>query len=594
MLRSAQPNPNHFALAAGQFDILTTNQDLLIEAAAATLDLPSNVLHLHGRCDRPTTIITLISQYVAGLPEPLSRQFKQKLEERHVLVLGYSGRDRDIMPLIEHSSAKHIEWILHPGAPESPELRRLRSRLGDRITVCSEWACMSLMRLLTLRQRAMVLRGVKKLTMEPALHDQVQVSTQFASIGRLERNLGLAAVLRHASFYRDAERIYAALGGTEDNAPASLRLAIASSRLFQQHFDDAVSGFDRVLSTPGAGFHERADALLGKVEAFRNTSQGVAAVRSLRDLLRIAAKMPRGRKRARCFGRAASHAGGIARVDGNLAEAAVQYSSAVAWFRRSRDLDEQLENKCWRGDVLRMRGHYRRAHAMVSDVLEDSMLYVRHRVRAWAYLVSADIDCGRGQIVESARWLALAAQEFSSSENPQGLVWTDLVRATLLRTRGDLSEAEGALDDAERRSRDGAAPRHLAQARLHLERAEVARGKHQGDMIGHHLRQLTDLLHSSKHFSTRPEYLYLQAALVNAEFERDRGRDMANDLSSLGVKFERLGLKGLCSRAYVAAWLNGGGKYPVELLRSCRAHNRQHEVARLERAEDGFYPIIFA
>jgi len=595
VLRRAVPNYNHLALATADVQIITTNQDTLIEAAAERLGTTPDVLHLHGRCDRPATVVTLISQYMAGLPRTSVCRFQEKLRARNVLVLWYSGRDRDIMGVLEESSVAHVEWVLHPGSGESPELRRLQNQLGSRIAVRSGLSRAKLAELLTRRQQSAVLHALPRRapTARPVVpHD---VRRQFASIGRLARNLSLAAVLRHASLYEEAERVYTALGGTSPSSPAALLLAIASARAYQQHFDEAIAVFARVLAARGVPAHERGHALLGQVEVFRNTSQGVAAARKLEELAPIAAKVPATRERARLLGRAATQSAGIARVDGNLSASTARYSTAIDLFRRSRDLNEQLESACWRADVLRMRGHYQRAHAAISAVLQESMLYVRYRVRAWAYLVGAEIDCARGEMRESARWLELAAEHFLASQNPQALVWTDLLRAAQRRIQGRFGEAEVALDGAGRQLDASAIPRHFAQARFSLESAELARSEGDFELVVRHLRQLRDLLLRSKHFSSTPSYLHLHAALVEAECERDLGRGVAENLSRIGRRYEELGFEGCAARARVAAWLSRGERRrPRQLLRSARTHGRQHELAWLEGRAHGLYPIAFA
>ncbi len=57
---------------SGATEILTVDQDVLFEQAARILRRPDPeycVVDLHGRCDQPATIVTLISQYLAGLPK---------------------------------------------------------------------------------------------------------------------------------------------------------------------------------------------------------------------------------------------------------------------------------------------------------------------------------------------------------------------------------------------------------------------------------------------------------------------------------------------------------------------------------------------
>jgi tetratricopeptide (TPR) repeat protein len=593
ILRRAVPNYNHLALAIADVETVTTNQDVLIENAAIRLGVSSDVLHLHGRCDRPASVITLISQYVAGLPRATVRRLREKIRARHVLVLGYSGRDRDVMDVLEQSEVAYIQWVQHPGSTISPELQRLQNALGERMAVEPGFAHAKLADLLKHDQENEVRRALPSFTRRAAVPSEVR--RQFALVPSLPRNLGLAAILRHASLYREAERVYTALGRTSRRPPVGLLLALASARSHQQNFDEGLKMFSRVVAAPGASALERSLGFLGQVEILRNSSRGSAAVWKLEQLATVAAKVAVPRERSRIFGRAAAQTGGIARVDGKLSEAVAAYSTAIRFFSRSRDLNEQLESKCWRADVFRMQGHYTHGHATIAAVLQESMLYVRHRVRAWAHLVSADIDMARGEMLTSAHSLAFAAEHFRITRNPQALVWTDLLLAAHRRIQGKLRQARVALDHASRQLAAASIPRHLAQARLSLEYAELARNEGDYGRVAIDIRTLKKLLRRSKHFSSKPTYLYLHALLIETECERDLGRNAADDLSRIGSEYEKLGFDGCASRARVAAWLSSGDlRRPRELLRACRAHGRQHELARLERRVHGRYPICFA
>src|SRR5215213_2532483 len=65
----AQPCLAHFALAAAAIPIVTTNQDELVEDAARRLGVTVDVLYFHGRASKPASIVTMLSQYIDGLPK---------------------------------------------------------------------------------------------------------------------------------------------------------------------------------------------------------------------------------------------------------------------------------------------------------------------------------------------------------------------------------------------------------------------------------------------------------------------------------------------------------------------------------------------
>jgi len=133
---SAAPNFNHFALgvlSAGP--ILTTNQDLLIERALAMTGRRNHVVHLHGRCDKAETIVALIGQNLGGLQKNIRRVAIRELRDRNVVVLGYSGRDPDIMHVLAAARPSSVLWLIHGRSPMSPELAHLREVLGSRLSI---------------------------------------------------------------------------------------------------------------------------------------------------------------------------------------------------------------------------------------------------------------------------------------------------------------------------------------------------------------------------------------------------------------------------------------------------------------------------
>ncbi|HEY7831548.1 MAG TPA: SIR2 family protein [Solirubrobacteraceae bacterium] len=128
----------HVVLAlAPTRQLVTTNQDVLLEQAIARAGRRRSVLHLHGDCHQPRYISTLISQYVVGLKRHVSEQFKAAIADRHVVVVGYSGRDRDVLPYLH--AAGEVTWLHYQ--PEGhrtavpSELQRLIEALPGRVNL---------------------------------------------------------------------------------------------------------------------------------------------------------------------------------------------------------------------------------------------------------------------------------------------------------------------------------------------------------------------------------------------------------------------------------------------------------------------------
>jgi tetratricopeptide (TPR) repeat protein len=519
-LCGAEPNFNHLALASLDLAVVTTNQDLLLEAAADRLCRRREIVHLHGRCDRPETIVTMLSQYMSGLAPDLARRLRAAIAHQHVLVLGYSGRDPDVMQVIEEARPASIRWLLHPDAEVSPELRKLSGRLGPVIEVETGLARDELSGLLGVARRAAVARALAGRRKRRHRNVAPEVRERFAAIDRVARNLGLAAVLAQAALYSEAERVIAALGGLRTGTPVAVRLAAASALARQMRFDDAIDAYETIVGARDASTIQRCFALMGEVGALRDSSRGSRAARKLRQLDKLLPLAPPSRERSRLSGRAASERAGIARVGGDLGGALAGYSAARRAFSDSRDLGERLECAVWRADVLRLQGHYVRAHEEIAQAREDSLLYVRYIAQAWALFVSADIDCARGELLECERALELSWEHFFAPGERQSIVWNLLLRSTLERARGQLDDAEAALRDAGARMARARVPRHLAQARLGLERADLARARGRAGRMARHLAEVRQGLAASRHFASRPRYLFLHARLVEAEARR--------------------------------------------------------------------------
>lgn len=129
----ARPATTHYALLAlCHGPQLTLNFDTLLESAGA-----NDVEHLHGRVDDPASLVTTISQYQLGLPAETQHRLRHLLTGRNLLVAGYSGRDRDVLPLLTACRPASITWLHYPGSDASREVRELRDRGLIRFEVTS-------------------------------------------------------------------------------------------------------------------------------------------------------------------------------------------------------------------------------------------------------------------------------------------------------------------------------------------------------------------------------------------------------------------------------------------------------------------------
>ncbi|TXK18682.1 SIR2 family protein [Homoserinibacter sp. GY 40078] len=145
VMDDALPNTDHRTLvSAGRVDHFTLNMDSLLERAAEGAGSIISLVHLHGIHFDPSSIITTIEQYLDGLPEPLSSALAEALTGREVLVVGYSGRDRDVLPMFLRYPPARLTWLVHrrDGEPEmdrdhdedlEPEAAEMLARLRERI-----------------------------------------------------------------------------------------------------------------------------------------------------------------------------------------------------------------------------------------------------------------------------------------------------------------------------------------------------------------------------------------------------------------------------------------------------------------------------
>lgn len=124
LVAGAAYNENHQRLAAIRAKHFTVNMDTLIEDADHRVD----ITHLHGRWNEPESIRTTVAHYSQGLDPDLRYQFTAAIRDATVLVIGYSGRDTDVMPLFDDYPPKRLVWVGPNMARWEYEVVQLRER----------------------------------------------------------------------------------------------------------------------------------------------------------------------------------------------------------------------------------------------------------------------------------------------------------------------------------------------------------------------------------------------------------------------------------------------------------------------------------
>lgn len=111
---------HRFVAACGhrfQTRILTTNFDELIEESAPSVAKLA-ILKLHGTLSQPETMRFRVNSVYAPLENSLRQEIAGYLNDRVLVVAGYSGLDfHDVMPALFHQSARpeKVYWINHSG-----------------------------------------------------------------------------------------------------------------------------------------------------------------------------------------------------------------------------------------------------------------------------------------------------------------------------------------------------------------------------------------------------------------------------------------------------------------------------------------------
>lgn len=596
MFRRAVPNFNHYAVATlASGVIVTTNQDLLIEEAGKRLRAPRRVIHLHGRCDDVSSIVTIISQYLGGLEPHLRRSFKGVLTGAKVVVIGYSGRDLDVMPLLVNSVAQRVKWVVHGESSISPELSHAQAVLGPRLAIIraetSDWLKEHLDE--SARRRIQSLdKDVARVPLE--MPDAVEES--FRSLSISQRNRAIAKVLEHLGEYRRAADVYETLRRKSRPISPELLIDVGHITARVHGHGAALELYSRLINRFNLSSELQVEALLGIVDVLRNSSKPVQAVRELAKVDRLLKKRRQKQRRDKGYWRvrgwALSARGGIRRIEGRAKAADVLYARAERAFLRARDINGRIEVLTWRAESALMLGQYKLALELSDTAIRNGVAYAKYLVRGWPYYVKAEALALSGNCVDALFVVREARKTFMASRNVQGPLWSLLLEVDCLKETA-LNKVAGVL----RRVREGLRHRQFAhvQCRLHLEEAEVARAAGDWSLVAQALAALREHLRNETMFTERPRMVIAHALLIEAECARQRGSHRAIELlRRVRAAYQRIGAKALVVRVNVALLMAGQADVSVsQLLDVCRQENYRHDLARLENAKTGFYPIHF-
>ncbi len=563
-LANREPNLNHFGLTALGLPIVTTNQDLLLEEAARRLGIVASITHLHGSIDRPDSIVTVLDQYLRGLAAA-QRDKLSLVNNQHLVVMGYSGQDRDVMAVLGRLDPRSVTWLVHPQADGSvyvppPEVRECRSRLGDRIRFFEVEADRWLDARQPARWRQRLQREAPGAGSSPTRPPPRRLET-FSSVPLIRRFLSVAWVVAH--FVGGTQRAADCFKRIDDHLGpcprAKLGLAIALNRLGRT--DHALELLARV-SAPTAEPRTRVSALLWRIQIYREHSQYQLALDTVQELsLLIDPTMaPRLRKHGEAW--SAAHTAGIARIEGRPKESLDGYRRSYALFR-SREMDGLIDSLTWQAEVLCFLGEFKRGRNIAARAAALSKDFFPQSNAAWPTWVGAVVASAAG--VDDAFGKAqVALADFKAAGNLEGQSWSLFLLVNIRRHSRREAEADGALAKAELAeafdlAHSGERVNLPLTGRLHLISADIDRMA--GNDVGMrcHLAEAHRVANSAC-FTQRLDYLELYGRLVECECLRalDAARGEAEE-GVLATRFTQLGLYAYGARCRATSLARHGG-----------------------------------
>ncbi|MCJ1697605.1 SIR2 family protein [Rathayibacter caricis] len=443
---------SHWALARLDVPVLTVNMDTMLEQA----DVHS-IEHLHGVRTDSETVMTTISQYSEGLSSETQDKLRAAVEDKHLLVLGYSGRDRDVLPLLVAAGPSRVTWVRYWGEQLSEEvgaaLRRLeRGTSDDTVTVVEGSAQSYLAELLGVDPAFGLLQQASE-PLSPSTEPTDELIRELRqSTDEDQRRLAVANILFELGLYEQARAI---LQQPLDTEPGRLeaRKTIARSYRRQRAYWRSVATLLRppLEYTPGQIANEL-------IVALRHTSAWPIGVLMDRAIIWRGGNSPD--ERALAGARlAASRERQRAINSGNVPAALRGIDQALA---NAKGLDRQsrVDEATWAADAIALSGDYARALNLVETALVDAhysdrsqhayLLSKRLELRLTAGLIRAGAlsDQDRMEIDDAADFAQEAAHDGAE------VLWFTIVHAACL----------GA-------STDGSARRLLEEARSYLDAA---------------------------------------------------------------------------------------------------------------------------
>jgi tetratricopeptide (TPR) repeat protein len=581
----AEPNSVHAAVVASGLASVTANQDELLEACRTAIGTDGpEVLHLHGRASVPSTIMTTIGQYSAGLPRRVAQKFQALVEGRDVLVVGYSGRDLDIMPTLY--SASRITWLqwvkpgFKPGAL-SVEAARLQTHLSDRfklvpVTDVAAW--------LTRRLPAAARRTVRSWP-QPAARTvrtlPADAAVAFAALDDLDRHVAVARVLMQVGRPETALRILGPwIRGSRLHAVAALRAAEAQQMLGDRR---AALHLYRAAVANADDARVEASALLGVAHVHANSGRYRQALTALDSMSEATDRITSRRLRLDAQTKAAAARGRIETSIGDDTAALRSYRTAIRDATTNGDLGQRLSALVMGSDVYRSIGKPLASIAQLEQAFADNLLYTRPYSSMWAYYYRGLARCVCGDLGGGRTDLLECLDRGRRTNNLQAVAWAQVTLSSF-HLHDDPARAKRYAEDCQFSiDRYGRMP--LCQIRLDWQLAELARAH--GDLLAARaaLRPVRGRLRSAP-LTHGAAYMWPHVHAMEAEMARSEARpDTIRLIDAAAAEFRAGGWRQQVARMQVSRWLaSGSPAAPKALIERCERYGYGLELTVLQGA----------
>lgn len=589
---AARPSLAHFIFAASRRPLVTTNQDELVESAAALMGLPVSLTHLHGLASRPATIMTTLGQYSAGLSASTKAAFRSAVAGRHVIVAGYSGRDLDVMPALRE--AARVTWLLYQErgaakAEPASEVSYLQDALGSRMWVVrthdpAHWILQRLPA--ASRRRVFAHTSSASNIAAPAIFTP-EADAAFQQVQLVDKRLAVARVLLHINQPKAAlDGLRATARSARGDARVRLRTAEALTMLGEPR--KALQQYRRGADLADEP-QQLSSALLGSASALAGFGDYAAALADLSQAQQAANAIDSPRARRNMAGKIADSRGRIHTAAGDDASALRDYRAALSAARSSHDLDLTFKVLTFSSDVYRSQGNFNRALHNLDAAFADNELYGRQFTRGWTSYYRGLTRCATGDLASGVGDLQACLQDGERTGNHSLRAWA-LLTLSSYALINDLANATAWADECQK-AMAAHGPFRLCALRLAWHRSELARAQLEYDEA---LKRVSDLRTVwSRDGRSVPPYMEPHLLAVEGEIARETGHpDAVRLLRDAKTSFLAGGWRHAATRMDVAIWLaRGATSTPTRLLARCERESYNLEVQRLKSGDGRRYPL---